>query len=63
VNFLGDALVVPLKRDKVQMLDQEIVDEFHRRGKKIIVAPLNDAAEISKIKQFGVDGWIVPTIL
>jgi glycerophosphoryl diester phosphodiesterase len=63
VTFLGDALVMPLNRERIKMLDQEIVDEFHRRGKKIIVAPINDAAEINEIKQFGVDGWIVPTIL
>lgn len=58
----GDALIVPLYKSKRRILDQELVDEIHRRGKKVIVAPLVDASEIDEIKKMGVDGWIVPTL-
>ena len=61
-SLQGDALITPLFKNKQKILDQELVEELHRRGKKIIVAPVIHASEIEEIKKMGVDGWIVPPL-
>ncbi len=61
VNFTRDVYITPLKLSGQNAVTPAIVDEVHRRKKKIVIGPLRDQKQIDEAKSFSPDGYFILT--
>jgi len=57
--FKGDVYVGPFRQRKITLLTPEIASEVKRRGKKLIVGPLETKAELELALRLGADGVFI----
>lgn len=59
VNYNRDVYVTPLYIHRQLAVSESIVEEVHRRNRKILVGPLISAEDVREAKNFGPDGYIL----
>lgn len=59
VNFTRDVYVTPLKMSGRTVLSDKIVEEVHRRKRRVVVGPLRTENETREAKLFSPDGYFI----
>ncbi len=65
VAFKPDVLITPLRHKNIELVDLELVQEIHRRNKKVFLGPLDSFDDIALAKSMEADGLFIadPSLL